>query len=105
MSIKSQSRSLGRIIRRLTGNHLTVSMRLGKMIVQNKTAAEIIDAFPDVVHYYQFADRYMVHGPKSNLELGRLDKAHLLTQHMIDKLRNSGVIAPKKTIFSVEQAA
>ncbi len=47
MTIKSRGRSLGRIIRRLSGLPLPIAMKLGKMVAQEKTESEMAEKFPD----------------------------------------------------------
>jgi propanediol utilization protein len=55
MSIKSEGRRLGRNIRRITGIPLPVSLRMGKMIAQDKHFSEFKEKFPDnVIHDTSF---------------------------------------------------
>lgn len=49
MSIKSQGRKLGRMIRKVTGLELPIAMKLGKMVAQSKSDHEMMARFPDVV--------------------------------------------------------
>jgi hypothetical protein len=51
MSIKSEARSLGRMIRRVTGLKLPVAMALGKMVAQDKTGDEMNKKFPAQVEF------------------------------------------------------
>lgn len=47
MTIKSKSRSCGRMIRSLTGMPFAIAMRLGRMIVQKRLDYDIRVKFPD----------------------------------------------------------
>lgn len=76
MSIKSKSRKIGRMIRRITGIHLTTAMKIGKMVAQNKSEYEIMAKHPDLFQIK--LDRcgdgccswssHILRGPKSNIE-------------------------------------
>lgn len=75
MSVKSKSRTLGRMIRRVTGVPLPICMGIGKMVVQCKYEGDIVEKFPEVVKREHFTcgdrccsyEKYQIVGPKGIL--------------------------------------
>lgn len=49
MSVKSEARTFGRMIRRATGVPFTVSMRMGKKVAQHAGPIELEENFKDYV--------------------------------------------------------
>ena len=88
MSIKSKSRTLGRMIRRLTGLPLPDAMKIGKMVAQNKPEYDIKDKFPKIfdIHHdrsgqqcYSYSTYYLT-GPK-----GTIEAEHSFNEMVIEK--------------------
>lgn len=48
MSIKSQARKIGRMVRKVTGIKLPVAMKMGKLIAQGKEF-DLVNKFPEFV--------------------------------------------------------
>ena len=58
MSIKSEGRKVGRMIRKLTGMELPIAMKIGKRIAQSKSEFDLVQEFPKNVtsRYSQCGD-------------------------------------------------
>ena len=75
MSIKSKGRTLGRMVRRITGLPLPICMKVGKMVAQGVCHWDLPKKFPThfQTQYWQCGDkccgstRYTLTGPKGSI--------------------------------------
>jgi hypothetical protein len=73
MSIKSNGRRLGRMVRRITGLPLPVAMKIGKMVAQSKSDFEMMEKFPGIValqkHYCECCGpQFILKGPRGSMQ-------------------------------------
>ncbi len=76
MTIKSHSRTIGRMIRRMTGIELPRAMKIGKLVAQGVFVGDIASRFPEVTTRIDCCGdgccsipRYTVTGPRDRFQV------------------------------------
>lgn len=87
MTIKSQGRKLGRMIRRLTGLPLPIAMSIGKHTARHGSAFDLIHKYPDIITQEQVCEccgyETKLTGPKGYIQAPYITSASIEKEYRI----------------------